>query len=62
VAQQAPLAVQATIENARLSLGQGWMHSATHATARNTFLYGTEDAVEGRKSFVEKRAAKFTGR
>jgi enoyl-CoA hydratase len=62
VAQQAPLAVQATIENARLSLGQGWMHSATHCTARNTFLYGTEDAVEGRKSFVEKRAAQFTGR
>jgi enoyl-CoA hydratase len=62
VAQQAPLAVQATIENARLSLGQGWMHSATHCTARNTFLYGTEDAVEGRKSFVEKRAAQFTGK
>jgi enoyl-CoA hydratase len=62
VAQQAPLAVQATIENARLSLGQGWMHSATHCTARNTFLYGTEDAIEGRKSFVEKRAAQFTGR
>jgi enoyl-CoA hydratase len=62
VAQQAPLAVQATIENARLSLGQGWMHSATHCTARNTFLYGTEDAIEGRKSFVEKRAAHFTGR
>jgi enoyl-CoA hydratase len=62
VAQQAPLAVQATIENARLSLGQGWMHSATHCTARNTFLYGTEDAVEGRKSFLEKRAAQFIGR
>jgi enoyl-CoA hydratase len=62
VAQQAPLAVQATIENARLSLGQGWMHSATHCTARNTFLYGTDDAIEGRKSFVEKRAAQFTGR
>jgi enoyl-CoA hydratase len=62
VAQQAPLAVQATIENARLSLGQGWMHSATHCTARNTFLYGTEDAIEGRKSFVEKRTAQFTGR
>jgi enoyl-CoA hydratase len=62
VAQQAPLAVQATIENARLSLGTGWMHSATHATAKNTFLYGTEDAVEGRKSFADKRPAKFTGR
>jgi len=62
VAQQAPLAVQATIENARLALGQGWMHAATHATAKNTFLYGTEDAVEGRRSFVDKRPAKFTGR
>ena len=62
VAQQAPLAVQATIENARLSLGTGWMHAATHATARNTFLYGTEDALEGRQSFADKRAAKFVGR
>jgi enoyl-CoA hydratase/carnithine racemase len=62
VAQRAPLAVQATIENARLALGTGWMHAATHATARNTFLYGTEDAVEGRRSFTEKRPPVFTGR
>jgi 1,4-dihydroxy-2-naphthoyl-CoA synthase len=45
-----------------LALGQGWMHAATHATAKNTFLYGTEDAAEGRKSFAEKRTAKFVGR
>lgn len=62
VAEQAPLAVQATIENSRLALGQGWIHAATHCTAKNTFLYGTEDAAEGRKSFVEKRSAKFVGR
>jgi enoyl-CoA hydratase len=62
VAEQAPLAVQATIENSRLALGSGWMHAATHCTAKNTFLYGTEDAAEGRKSFVEKRSAKFVGR
>lgn len=62
VAQRAPLAVQATIENARLAQGTGWMHAATHATAKNTFLYGTEDAVEGRRSFVEKRPPVFTGR
>jgi enoyl-CoA hydratase/carnithine racemase len=62
VAQRAPLAVQATIENSRLSLGTGWMHAATHATASNTFLYGTEDAVEGRRSFTEKRPPVFTGR
>jgi len=62
VAQQAPLAVQATMENAQLALGTAWMHAATHATAKNTFLYGTEDAVEGRKSFAEKRPAKFVGR
>ena len=62
VAQQSPLAVQATIENARLAQGSAWMHAATHATARNTFLYGTEDAAEGRKSFAEKRPARFIGR
>jgi enoyl-CoA hydratase/carnithine racemase len=62
IAEQAPLAVQATIENARLALGAGWLQAATHATARNTFLYGTEDAAEGRQSFAEKRQAKFVGR
>ena len=62
VAQRAPLAVQATIENTRLALGTGWMHAATNATANNTFLYGTEDAVEGRRSFTEKRPPVFTGR
>ena len=62
VAQRAPLAVQATIENTRLALGTGWMHAATNATANNTFLYGTEDEVEGRRSFTEKRPPVFTGR
>lgn len=62
VAEQAPLAVQATIENARIALGQGWIHAATHCTAKNTYLYTTEDAAEGRKSFVEKRTARFVGR
>jgi len=62
VAQRAPLAVQATIANARLSLGDAWLHAATRATANNTFLYQTEDAVEGRRSFTEKRPPVFTGR
>jgi enoyl-CoA hydratase/carnithine racemase len=62
VAEQAPLAVQATIQNARIALGQGWIHAATHCTAKNTFLYGTEDAAEGRQSFIEKRTARFVGR
>jgi enoyl-CoA hydratase/carnithine racemase len=62
VAEQAPLAVQATIENARIAQGQGWIHAATHVTAKNNRLYATEDAAEGRRSFVEKRPARFAGR
>lgn len=62
IGEQAPLAVQAVIANARLSLGSG--PAAAHARVRETqqFLYNTDDAKEGVQSFVEKRAARFIGR
>ena len=62
IARQAPLAVQATIENARLSLGHAWIAAADHAEAKGTWLHTTDDAAEGRRSFLEKRDATFEGR
>jgi enoyl-CoA hydratase len=62
IAEQAPLAVQAVIENARLSLGDGPEAAASRILATQFRLYNTEDAKEGVQSFIEKRAARFVGR
>ena len=62
IAAQAPLAVQATMQNARISLGQGWQDAFAKIQSTQQFLYNTEDAKEGVQSFVEKRTAKFVGR
>lgn len=62
IAAQAPLAVQATIENARISLGDGALVAASKILSTQHRLYNTEDAREGVLSFQEKRAARFVGR
>jgi len=62
ICKQAPLAVQATMENARTAMSFGWQ--AAYAKIANTQrrLYNTDDAKEGVQSFVEKREARFVGR
>lgn len=62
IAEQAPLAVRATIENARISLGEGWRIAASKTLAANNKLFASEDAKEGIQSFIEKRPARFAGR
>jgi enoyl-CoA hydratase len=62
IARQAPLAVQAVLENARLAVAQGWPEAAARITATQQRLYNTDDAKEGVLSFTEKREARFTGR
>lgn len=62
IAEQAPLAVYATLENARTSLGHDWLVAASKIQATQLRLYNTEDAKEGVQSFVEKRTARFLGR
>ena len=62
IAAQAPLAVQATMGNARVSLGQGWHDAYAKIQSTQKMLYNTEDAKEGVQSFVERRTAKFVGR
>ncbi|MBI5482550.1 MAG: crotonase/enoyl-CoA hydratase family protein [Deltaproteobacteria bacterium] len=62
VAAQAPLAVQATLRNARLANEGGAALAARELMPEILRLMASEDAVEGLRSFVERRAAKFTGR
>ena len=62
IADQAPLAVRATLENARLALREGWPAAQSTVAATQQRLYNSEDGKEGVESFVEKRAARFTGR
>lgn len=62
IAARAPLAVQATLANARLAAeaGREAALAALMPTARP--LFATADAMEGVRSFLERREAKFTGR
>lgn len=62
IAAQAPLAVQATMENARIALQHGWPEAYGRIAATQARLYNSEDAKEGVQSFIEKRDARFTGR
>ena len=62
IAEQAPLAVYAMMESARLAQDQGWQAAVAAIPATQKRLYNSEDAKEGIQSFIEKRAAKFEGR
>lgn len=62
IAAQAPLAVQATMENARTAVQFGWPAAYARIAATQARLYNTEDAKEGVQSFIEKRPARFQGR
>jgi enoyl-CoA hydratase/carnithine racemase len=62
IAAQAPQAVVATRLNARQAIERGPLEAMAEFVAVQQRLSRTEDAAEGVRSFVEKRAARFTGR
>ncbi|WP_341705279.1 crotonase/enoyl-CoA hydratase family protein [Ferrovibrio sp.] len=62
IAAQAPLAVAATLRNARLAVDHGPAAAVADFRPTQMALMQTEDVKEGVASFVERRTAAFTGR
>ena len=62
IAAQAPLAVRATIENARVALREGPAAAAALFGSKQTRLLASEDFQDGLRSFKEKRAPRFHGK
>lgn len=63
IARQAPLGVQATLANARAAQrAAAEKAAATHLKDWLPTISGSEDALEGVASFVERREAEFRGR
>lgn len=62
IAAQAPLAVAATLANARTLILEGYPTAAAELGPVQARLLETEDAAEGLLSFRERRLAAFEGR
>ena len=62
VAAQAPLGVQGTLANARAARAAGEQAGVAHLRQSLPGILASEDAAEGVRSFVERRAGRFTGR
>jgi len=62
IATQAPLAVSATLANARKSVREGHEAAIADLGHVQSRLIDSEDAAEGVRSFRERRAAVFKGR
>lgn len=62
IADQAPLGVRGTLANARAAR-RAAEHTATfHLRALLPGILASEDAAEGRRSFIERRQGRFSGR
>jgi enoyl-CoA hydratase/carnithine racemase len=62
IAAQAPLAVRASLASSRTSVDQGPHAAIREFNAQQAGLMATADAQEGIRSFMERRAAVFSGR
>jgi len=59
--QAAPLGVRATLASARRAAAEGQQAAADRLVPEVAALFGSQDAAEGVRSFVERRPAQFTG-
>ena len=62
IAAQAPLSVQGTLANARAWRAAAERAALAHLRDLLPDVLASEDAAEGLRSFVERRAGRFTGR
>jgi enoyl-CoA hydratase/carnithine racemase len=62
VAAQAPMGVQGTLANARTARAAAERAAVEQLRELLPGILGSEDAAEGVRSFMERRAARFTGR
>jgi enoyl-CoA hydratase len=62
IAAQAPAGVQQTLANARVARASAEAEAVHHLEQVLPGILHSEDAAEGLRSFVERRAANFTGR
>lgn len=62
IADNAPMAVQATKRMMRLGLDEGFETTVDHIYMHLRALFGTQDFKEGVSSFLEQRPPKFEGR
>jgi enoyl-CoA hydratase len=62
IAAQAPLAVQATLANARLAIREGDAAAERQLQGELARLSRTEDAAIGMQSFLTRTTATFVGR
>jgi enoyl-CoA hydratase/carnithine racemase len=61
IAAQAPLGVQATLANARVARAAAEHAAAEHLRETVPRVLRSADAVEGLRSFLERRAGEFSG-
>ena len=62
IAAQAPLAVQATLANARLAVREGAAAAESRLQPELVRLLATDDARRGHEAFASRTTAEFTGR
>ncbi|HEX6673699.1 MAG TPA: crotonase/enoyl-CoA hydratase family protein [Actinomycetes bacterium] len=61
VAAQAPLGVQGTLANARVARAAAERAAVAHLAELVPGILNSQDAAEGIRSFLERRAGRFTG-